>query len=45
MYWWPQEMTVFDVKDTAVPQICELTEWTGKPGMLQSMGPQRVEHD
>ena len=25
--------------------MASLTQWTGKPGVLQSMGSQRVRHD
>ena len=35
---------ISDLMDMSLSKLLELG-WTGKPGMLQSMGSQRVRHD
>ena len=36
---------ITDSMDMSLSKLRESVMWTGKPGMLQSMGPQRVSDD
>ena len=36
---------ISDSVDTSLLSKLQIWSWTGKPGMLQSMGSQRVRHD
>ena len=42
MRWWDG---IIDLMDMSLSRLREMVKGTGKPGVLQSMGSQRVGHD
>ena len=42
MRWWDG---IIDLMDMSLSKLREMVKGTGKPGVLQSMGSQRVRHD
>ena len=45
LVWWEQLDGITDLMDMSLSKLSRSWWWTGKPGVLQSVGSQRVRHD